>query len=194
MKSKSKPTARQIIRAVLLTLLLLALAVIFYVSVILANPQEDENPIRNDPPLATAAPPVEMRSAADLPALLEDFPAPVLIATDIYTLIGGGMEDMPVSGGYARVLTLLYRSSDDHEIAIRSIWPARAEEVLDTAGWHLSNLAGQSVAGMDSLRLEKASRLRLQCQGTDALYTVETDLLSGEELSALLQPLQLVEP
>ena len=72
-------------------------------------------------------------------------------------------------------------------------WPAKSEEVLDAAGWHLSQIAGQSIAGMPSLRLENGNTLRLQCQGTDALYTVETDLLSGEELAALLQPLQLVE-
>ena len=194
MQAKTKPTAWRVIRAVLLTLLLLALAVVFYVSVILANPQEEENPIRTDPPLASAAPPVEMHSAADLPELLQDFPGPALMAPDSFTLIGGGMEDKPISGGYARVLTLLYQSPDGREIVLRSLWPAKSEEALDTAGWRLSTIAGQSVAGMESLRLEKGELMRLQCQGTEALYTVETDRISGDELATLLQPLLLVEP
>ena len=193
MQNPEKPGARRIIRAVLMAVFLLLFAVIFYVSVILANPQEDENPVRTDPPLQTAAPPAEMRSAADLPSLLTQFPGPALLATDGYTLIGGGMQDVPVSGGYARTLTLTYRHSSGRELTVRSIWPAKSEEVLDAAGWHLSQIAGQSIAGMPSLRLENGNTLRLQCQGTDALYTVETDLLSGEELAAMLQPLQLVE-
>ena len=194
MRTNPKPTAWRVFRVILLTLLLVVFAVVFYVSVILANPQEDETPIRTDPPLASAAPPAEMRSAADLPALLQSFPGPVLMASDSLTLIGGGMEDKAVPGGWARVLTLLYRSPDGHELAVRSLWPAKSEEALDTAGWKLSAIAGQSVAGMESLRLEKGERLRLQCQGADALYTVETDRISGEELAALLQPLQLAEP
>ena len=194
MQTNPKPTVRRVLRAILLTLLLVVFAVVFYISVILANPQEEENPIRTDPPLASAAPPAEMRSAADLPALLQSFPGPVLMASDSLTLIGGGTEDVAVPGGWARVLTLLYESPDGHELAVRSFWPARSEEALDTAGWRLSAIAGQSVAGMESVRLEKGDRLRLQCQGADALYTVETDRVSGEELAALLQPLQLAEP
>ncbi len=191
-KQPRRPSVRRVIRIILTVLCFAALAAVFFVMAILIDPQE-EDPVRNAAPLASPGPSQTLRSEDELDLLLDAFPAPVLMAApngDL-SLTAGHMEDVAVSGGYARVLTLVYRSSGGTEITVRSIWPAGADGALEREGWRISGIAGQSVAGMESIRLEKADRLRLQCRGTAALYTVETDPAAGDALAALLRPLQL---
>ena len=182
--------ARRVLHVTLTVIGLAVLAVIFYVSVILANPQEDENPVRTDAPLRASAPARTLTDVSEMDSFLAEFPGPALLAApgSALTLTAGRIADRPVRGGYARVLTLLYRTPDGGELAVNSIWPAGASDAADTAGWHLAG-AGPSVAGMESFRAENGQRLRLQCQGTEALYTVETDLRGNGDLAALLRPL-----
>ena len=196
MQPKKPSAVWRVLRWVLTVTGLLLLAAIFYVSVIMANPREDENPIRSDPPLASPGPGAVLESADDLQALLAGFPGPALCAAPGYglSLTAGGIEDVPVRGGWARTLTLVYRADDGREVTLKTVWPARAAEAIDTAGWHVSAVAGQNVAGMPSVRLEKEGRLRLQCQAPAVICLVETGLASGEDLAGLLRPIRLAEP
>ena len=179
---------------ILSAVFLLILAAAFYVTAIMANPDAEDSPVSTDAPLRYAAAVRVLESADQLQDLVRDFPAPSLIAMPDrgLNLIAGGMEDLPVDGGYARVLTLRYQAQDGSEVTLRSIWPASASDAIRTDGWHLSAVSGLTISGMPSFRLERSGQIRLQCQSPDAIYLVETAQMDGTALSMLLQPIQLV--
>lgn len=191
---------RKALRLLLGTLAAVLLIGVFYIAVVLGQPQPDENAlsVRNDQPLLTASPAQTLASEAELQGLMARFPVPVLYAQDggALTLRSGASHDAAYEGGFARITTLVYAAQvdgRDAEITVQSIYPARALSLIPKGDYTIAAVAGPSVAGIATVRMENASTIRLHAQSADALYVITLPGIASQELGALLRPLQLWE-
>ena len=191
---------KRALRLVLGALAAALLIAVFYVAVVLGQPQPDEGAVTvlTDQPLLTASPAQTLASDEELEGLMARFPVPVLYAQrgGALTLRAGVSQDTAFEGGFARVATLTYSAELNGqavEITVQSIYPARALPLIPKGDYTLAAAAGQSVAGLHTVRMENASSIRLHAQSADALYTVTLPRAASQELGALLRPLQLSE-
>ena len=174
------------------------LMVVFYVAVIMGQPQEDVVTVveaRTDQPLLTAmATSVLVLDANALPTLSDVFPAPLM-----YPLYGTSLTfrqavctDAPFEDAMGRIVTLTYAIEGHGDMTITSIYPARALSLMGKGDYVISGTAGQTLAGLRSIRMENGSSIRLHAQGRDALYVVTTPLLDASVLRQLTASLQLL--
>jgi len=178
-------------------LLMLLLAAVFYVFVILGDPQEVSSAVRPrmDQPLLTASPAVNIQDASQFPQLLNSFPAPVMQVTagsGLY-LVSASSYDAAFEQGFARVAELVYRDAAEREIVLRSIYPARALALVEKGDYALSGTAGHTLAGLSAVRMENKTRIRLHAQAEDAIYVLEVPKLNSAELVSVMRSLQLAE-
>ena len=189
---------RQALRLLLGTVAAALLIAVFYVAVVLGQPQPNEHAVTvlADQPLLTASPAQALASEGELESLMTAFPVPVLYAQSggALTLRAGVSQDAAYEGGFARVATLTYGAELNGqavEITVQSIYPARALSLIPTGDYTIAAVAGQSVAGLSTVRMENDSAIRLHAQSADALYAVTLPKVSAQELGTLLRPLQL---
>ena len=189
---------RQALRLLLGTVAAALLIAVFYVAVVLGQPQPNEQAVTvlADQPLLTASPAQTLASEGELESLMTAFPVPVLYAQSggALTLRAGVSQDAAYEGGFARVVTLTYGAElngQTVEITVQSIYPARALSLIPKGSYTIAAVAGQSVAGLSTVRMENDSAIRLHAQSADALYTVTLPKVSAQELGTLLRPLQL---
>ena len=192
-----KPVLRRVLRAVGSVLLTVLLAVVFYVAVILGEPQEIEQVVRPlaDQPLLQASPAINIEGEGQLPALLNAYPVPVmhLLSGSGLTLVSGTSYDAAFENGFGRIVSLQYIGESGQEITIQSIYPARALSLMPKGNYHLAGVAGQSLAGLKSVRMENGSTIRMHAQAEDAIYVVTVPKMESSELIALTRSLQLFE-
>lgn len=188
---------RRVLKRVLAVVSTLLLAAVFYVAVVLGEPQESEQVVRpmTDQPLLAASPAVNIDVEGQVPVLANDFPAPVL-----YPLPGSGLRfvsgtsyDAAFESGFGRMVSLTYQMADGQNVTVESIYPARALSLIGRKDYQLSGTAGQSLAGFKSVRMESASSIRLHAQGEEALYVVTAPKLDSAALISLTRSLQLFE-
>ena len=189
---------RQALRLLLGTVAASLLIAVFYVAVVLGQPQPNDHAVtvRTDQPLLAASPAQTLTSEGELESLMAHFPVPVLYAQSggALTLRAGVSQDAAYAGGVARVATLTYGAELNGqavEITVQSIYPARALSLIPKGDYTIAAVAGPSVAGLSTVRMENASTIRLHAQSADALYAVTLPKVSSQELGALLRPLQL---
>ena len=189
---------KQALRLLLGTVAAALLIAVFYVAVVLGQPQPNEHAItvQADQPLLTASPAQTLTSEGELENLMAHFPVPVLYAQSggALTLRAGVSQDTAFESGFARVATLTYGAELNGqavEITVQSIYPARALSLIPKGDYTIAAVAGQSVAGLSTVRMENASTIRLHAQSADALYAVTLPKVSSQELGTLLRPLQL---
>ena len=189
---------RQALRLLLGTTVAALLIAVFYVAVVLGQPQPNDHAVtvRTDQPLLAASPAQTLTSEGELESLMAAFPVPVLYAQSggALTLRAGVSQDAAYEGGFARVVTLTYGAElngQTVEITVQSIYPARALSLIPKGSYTIAAVAGQSVAGLSTVRMENASAIRLHAQSADALYAVTLPKVSSQELGTLLRPLQL---
>lgn len=190
--------SRRILRGIFTALLALAMAVVFYLSVIFGTPQGTDAPLATatPQPLLTASPVQTMADLSEMPALLESFPAPVLapLAGSSLQCVAGTSYDAAFEQGFGRVVVLTCQNSAGLTVTLTSIYPARALTLLPTEGYLLSDKAGNSLAGTRSVRMEHSSgRIRLHAQGSEALYIFETPPVTDVDLAMLSSSLSLYE-
>lgn len=188
------PLWRRIVKAILASLLTIALLAAFYIAVIMGNPQEEDSAdkTQQDQPLLTAmSSPILITQPSQLGALLEVFPGQVMAAMNspALTLQQGLCEDVPFEDGLGRRITLTYRTADGAEVTVVSIYPARALELLPKGDYTISGVAGLTLAGLRSVRMENAATIRMHAQGETALYAVTLPRLSDAQLRSLTQTL-----
>ena len=198
MADRKPSLPRKILRKTAMALAALMLLGAFYLAVVLGQPQPDENAlnVQSDQPLMTASPAQTLSSEAELQGLMARFPVPVLYAQGggALTLRSGTSQDMAYEDGFARIITLVYAAQvngQDAEITVQSIYPARALSLIPKVDYTIAAVAGPSVAGLATVRMENARAIRLHAQSADALYAVTLPKVSSPELGALLRPLQL---
>lgn len=190
------PLWRRVIKAVLATLLTVALLAAFYIAVIMGNPQEAESSAitaRQDQPLLAAMPsPVLILEEGQLGALLEVFPAQVMAAmhSTAMTFEQGLCQDVPFEDGLGRTVTLIYRTSAGAPVTVTSIYPARALSLIPKADYTISGTSGLPLSGLRSVRMENGDSIRMHAQGEDALYVVTLPNLSAASLRTLTSTLQ----
>ena len=194
---QKKPVFGQALRTAGLLLMSLLAGTAFYVAVILGEPQEIEQVVRplEDQPLLLASPAINVAEESQLYALLNAFPVPVMhpLSGSGLTFLTGTSYDTAFESGFARIVTLKYESAAGQEMTVESIYPARALSLMGKKDYHLSGVAGQSLAGMRSVRMENDDFIRLHAQAEEALYVVTVPKMESSDLIALTRSLQLFE-
>lgn len=184
--------AVKILLAALLTVVLMA---VFYLAVILGQPQKDPDAVvvAQDQPLLTASPAVTLTSAGELEGLLRAFPVAALYAADTswLNLTGGTSYDLAYGSGFARVLALNYTTTTGERVEVQSIYPARALEFVKRGDYRLSNALGQSLGGLQSVRMESGTSIRLHVQAAEGIYVLTVPAMTDEELTDITRALQL---
>lgn len=187
--------AKKALKAILATLLTLLVVAVFYLAVILGQPQADPDAVvvSADQPVLTASPAVTLSSADQLTGMLQAFPVPALYAADTssLTLNGGTSYDMAYEDGFARILTLSYTTGAGARVEVQSIYPARALDFVPKEDYHIGQVAGQSIAGLESVRMENDQSIRLHVQAAEGIYVLTVPTMTADELAGVTRALQL---
>ena len=143
-------------------------------------------------PSADARPAVSIDQETDLVKLVSDFPAPVMsyMSGSGMIFVSATSADAAVSGGFGRVTTLYWQTVDGEPVTLQSIWPADALSLLED-GFHFMPVAGPSLFGSMSVRMEKDDAVRLHVTTDQALYVVLLPRSLSGQVSDLCRSLQL---
>ncbi len=183
---------KKALRAIGTALLCLLLMAVFYLAVILGEPQNDDSAAlptpRADQPLLSPLPAaVYITDEKQLDQVFSAFPAPVMHVGrgNALTFVQGQCSDVSFEGGLGRVAALTYRTETGLDLTVASIYPARALSLMGKGDYVISGVAGQTLAGLRSVRMENGTHIRLHAQGTEALYTVTVPLTDAAVLRQL---------
>lgn len=193
---KPHPRLKKALHVLLITLLAMILVALFYLAVILGQPEEPENAIDIDQtqPLLTASPALNIQSERQVAALAEAFPVPVLAFMEGMgpVLVSGTSYDLAYEGGFARICELRYTTDNGLEITLTTIYPARAIELLGKDGYTLTGAAAQNLTGLTAVRMENADHIRLHAQASDAIYALTLPKLTDDTITTVTRVLELV--
>lgn len=193
---KPHPRLKKALHVLLMTLLAVILVALFYLAVILGQPEEPENAIDIDQaqPLLTASPALNIQSERQVAALAEAFPVPVLAFMEGMgpVLVSGTSYDQAYEGGFARICELRYTTDNGLEITLTTIYPARAVELLGKDGYTLTGAAAQNLTGLTAVRMENADHIRLHAQASDAIYALTLPKLTDDTITTVTRVLELV--
>ena len=193
---KPHPRLKKALHVLLMTLLAVILVALFYLAVILGQPEEPENAIDIDQtqPLLTASPALNIQSERQVAALAEAFPVPVLAFMEGMgpVLVSGTSYDQAYEGGFARICELRYTTDNGLEITLATIYPARAVELLGKDGYTLTGAAAQNLTGLTAVRMENANHIRLHAQASDAIYALTLPKLTDDTITTVTRVLELV--
>lgn len=193
---KPHPRLKKALHVLLMTLLAVILVALFYLAVILGQPEEPENAIDIDQtqPLLTASPALNIQSERQVAALAEAFPVPVLAFMEGMgpVLVSGTSYDQAYEGGFARICELRYTTDNGLEITLTTIYPARAVELLGKNGYTLTGAAAQNLTGLTAVRMESADHIRLHAQASDAIYALTLPKLTDDTITTVTRVLELV--
>lgn len=193
---KPHPRLKKALHVLLMTLLTVILVALFYLAVILGQPEEPENAIDIDQtqPLLTASPALNIQSERQVTALAEAFPVPVLAFMEGMgpVLVSGTSYDQAYEGGFARICELRYTTDNGLEITLTTIYPARAVELLGKDGYTLTGAAAQNLTGLTAVRMESADHIRLHAQASDAIYALTLPKLTDDTITTVTRVLELV--
>lgn len=191
------PVWQRVLRAALTVLTSLLLIAVFYVAVVMGQPQgsaDMKDSVSADQPLLPPLPAaVRITDAADIPLISEAFPAPVMCPMygNALILVEGVCSDVAFEDGLARIVTLTYRTEDFDTLTVTSIYPARALSLMGKGDYTFSSMAGQPMATLRSIRMENASTIRLHAQGEEALYVFTAPVVGTDVLRQWTSTLQL---
>lgn len=196
MKKEKKPSLlRKMIHWAITILVAALLIAAFYLAVILGHPQESETAIQVDmhQPLLNASPAVTIATEAEMDMLNASFPVPVLQAMtgSGLTLVSGVSCDLAYEGGFARKVQLIYQTAAGQQMLVESLYPARALDLMGKGDYHMGSVAGQALAGMESVRMENSSSIRLHAQSETGLYVVTVPMMDSSDLAEAIRSLQL---
>ena len=193
---KPHPQLKKALHVLLMALLAVILVALFYLAVILGQPEEPENAIDIDQtqPVLTASPALNIQSERQVTALAEAFPVPVLAFMEGMgpVLVSGTSYDQAYEGGFARICELRYTTDNGLEITLTTIYPARAVELLGKDGYTLTGAAAQNLTGLTAVRMESADRIRLHAQASDAIYALTLPKLTDDTITTVTRVLELV--
>lgn len=190
--------AKKALRTILGILAAALMIAVFYVAVVLGQPQKnpDQVVVSQDQPVLTASPAAMLTTEDELDAMLCAFPVAPLYAVEgsKLTLTGGMSYDAAYEDGFARIIILNYTTQLNGrqvDMSVQSIYPARALEFVQKGDYHIARVAGQALAGMQSVRMEDGEHIRLHAQGAEGIYVLTVPLMTADELAAVTRSLQL---
>ena len=173
----------------LLTVLLLSTAGF---ALILAQPQADAREKKEPQPPLSAAASLEIRKESDFRRLVEGFPIPVmsLMSGSGFQFVSGTSSDFRMDGGFGRIATMYWQTEDGIPMALQSIYPADALGQL-ASGYHFTPVAGPTLFGADSVRMENADTVRVHASNGTGLYVMIVPKSAADRVSAFSRSLQL---
>lgn len=190
--------AKKALRIILGILAAALMIAVFYVAVVLGQPQENPEKVivSPDQPVMTASPAVTLTTENELDAMLRAFPVAALYAVEgsDLTLTGGMSYDATYEDGFARIMILNYTAQlngKQVDMSVQSIYPARALEFVQRGDYHIAHVAGQALAGLQSVRMEDGEHIRLHAQGAEGIYVLTVPAMTADELAAVTRSLQL---
>ena len=194
-----QPRARRWWKPALLTLLAMVLIFVFYIAVVMGQPQTD---VTGMPRIAVEQPlpeplvaPIAITDDKALGQLAGVFPAPVMFAGGkTLTFLSGVCEDVPFERGVARVVTLTYATADFDTLTVQSIYPARALSLLGQDGRSFIGVSVDNMAGLKYVGMQDAATRRMHAQGEEALYVFTTPLAEYRVIDQWTNTLQLFRP
>ncbi len=189
--TRRKKIIRLILRiaGTVLTVALLAVCTFF---LLLLQPQSDQKEAAASQPLLTAGPAVNIQQEAELRTLVETFPAPVMsfMSGSGMVFVSGTSADAALDGGFGRIATLYWQTAEGEPMILQSIYPASALSLLD-ATYHFSSIAGPTLFGSASVRMETADTVRIHAATASGLYVMIVPKSLASRISALSRSLQL---
>lgn len=195
---KPHPALKKALRIGLTVLAALLMVALFYLAVILAQPEESENAVTvlQDQPLYTASPALNIEGESQLTALAEAFPVPILTFMEGMgpKLVKGSSFDQSFEGGFARLTELTYRTDSGLEFTLTTIYPARALSLMGKGDYTLTGQAAQNLNGLTAIRMENQAHIRLHAQASDAVYVLTVPQMADESLTAVTRALQRLSP
>lgn len=192
-----RPLWKRMLRFILTALLSVMLIAVFYVAVVMGQPQKSSKADKSAPTAQALPAPlheaVRITDAADFQLLAAAFPAPILRPSSSHALvlIEGLCRDTAFENGVARIVTLTYQTEDQSLLTISSIYPARAYALLQKEGYSFSTQARHRLAGISAVRMESSSAIRLHAQGAEALYAFAAPKVSSDVLEQWTSSLML---
>lgn len=159
---------------------------------VLAQPGHQETKKEEPQPLLAASPSLNIEEETDLPSLIEPFPVPVLsfMSGSGMVFVSGSSYDVSLEGGFGRILALYWQTADGEPLILQSIYPASALSLLNN-GYHFSPIAGPTLFGTNSVRMEDEETVRVHAATDTGLYVVILPKSAGSRLSSLSRSLQL---
>lgn len=185
-------TFLQVLLKVVTALLTAALIVLIGALLVLAQPKQEDTEKAEPQPLLTASPAMNIEAETDLRSLVESFPVPVLsfMSGSGMSFVSGTSSDAGLEGGYGRVISLYWQTQDGDPLILQSIYPASALSLLEK-GYHFSAVAGPTLFGVDSVRMEKADTVRIHAATDTGLYVLTVPKSAASKISSMSRSLQL---
>ena len=182
----------RILLKVLTGLFSVVLIVLIGALLVLAQPKQDETKNAEPQPLLTASPALNIREETEIRSLVESFPVPVLsfMSGSGMSFVSGTSADVGLKGGYGRVVSLYWQTPDGDPLILQSVYPASALSLLDN-GYHFSAVAGPTLFGVDSVRMENADTVRVHAATDTGLYVLTIPKSAASKISSLSRSLQL---
>ena len=182
----------KVLLKILGAIVFIGLLVLAAVSLILAKPA----PEQTDPSAAALSlvpgPALEIKDETELYRLVAAFPAPVMsfMSGSGMTFVSAVSSDAAVSGSFARNAALYWQTEDGQPLILQSICPADSLSLLEE-GYHFSAVAGPTLFGNPSVRMEKDDTIRIHTATDQALYILTIPKSLGDRVSDLCRSLQL---
>ena len=185
-------TVLQVLLKVVTALFSVALIVLIGALLVLAQPKREDTEKAEPQPLLTASPAMNIEAETDLRSLVESFPVPVLsfMSGSGMSFVSADSADRGLEGGYGRVAALYWQTPDGDPLILQSIYPASALSLLEK-GYHFSAVAGPTLFGMDSVRMENADTVRVHAATDTGLYVLTVPKSAASKISSLSRSLQL---
>ena len=182
----------RILLKVLTALFSVALIAAVCFLLILAQPKKEDTAKPEPQPLLTASPAVNITAETEIRTLVKDFPAPVLsfMSGSGMLFVSGTSSDVGLSGGFGRMASLYWQTPEGEPLILQSIYPASAISLLDN-GYHFSAVAGPTLFGVESVRMENADTVRIHAATESGLYAVTLPKSAASRLSSISRSLQL---
>ena len=185
-------TVLQVLLKVVTAIFTAALIVLIGALLVLAQPKREDTEKAEPQPLLTASPAMNIEAETDLRSLVESFPVPVLsfMSGSGMSFVSGSSADAGLEGGYGRIVSLYWQTQDGDPLILQSIYPASALSLLEK-GYHFSAIAGPTLFGVDSVRMENADTVRVHAATDTGLYVLTVPKSAASKISSLSRSLQL---
>ena len=185
-------TVLQVLLKVVTVLFSAVLIVLIGALLVLAQPKQEDTEKAEPQPLLTASPAMNIEAETDLRSLVESFPVPVLsfMSGSGMSFVSGTSADAGLEGGYGRIVSLYWQTQDGDPLILQSIYPASALPLLEK-GYHFSAIAGPTLFGVDSVRMENADTVRVHAATDTGLYVLTVPKSAASKISSLSRSLQL---
>ncbi len=173
----------------LITLVVLAF---LYVTLIVAQPREENQKKAVQLPLMQSSPAVAIEQENDLLHLVSTFPVPVMsfMSGSGMVFVSGTSSDTAYKGGFARVATLYWQTPEGQPLILQSWYPADVT-LMGRGNYLFSNTEGPVLFGASSVRMENADTIRIHTVTEDGLYAVTIPKSLSSQLSFICRSIQL---